>query len=62
VTNNLNIYYSKNAVKVIKNLDKTIKEKMRIKIEGLIKYPPEGDIKILKGYSDERMRLRVGIE
>lgn len=37
-------------------------KKQRIKkaIEGLLQLPPQGDIKTLQGFSDNRKRLRVG--
>ena len=48
--------FSKRAAKVLEALDKTTQ--MRI-IAG-IKWIPKGDIKPLQGYSDGRMRLRIG--
>jgi len=56
----LQIFYSKNVVKAIKKLDKTTKQNIKIRIEGLTKDPPLGDIKVMQGCADLRMRLRVG--
>lgn len=54
------IEYSKKAAKYINALDRPTKQRIKIAIEGLTKNPPEGDIKLLKGYSDGTKRLRVG--
>lgn len=35
-------------------------DRIHIAIKGLTKKPPEGDIKKLEGYDDDRKRLRVG--
>lgn len=54
------IRYSKDALKFLKKLDKKSVERIRAAIQGLTKIPPEGDIKTLNGYADNRKRLRVG--
>ena len=41
-----------------KGVHKT-KQRIRSGIEGLLKVPPEGDIKKLKGMNDGSMRLRI---
>lgn len=56
----MQIRYSKSAVKVINGLDKPTKQRIKLGIEGLTKTPPEGDIKLMQGYTDNRYRLRVG--
>ena len=56
----MDIQFSKSAVKALKGLDKPVKQNMRVRIEGLTKEPPEGDINPMQGYSDGRYRLRVG--
>lgn len=56
----MDIQFSKSAVKALKWLDKPVRQNMRVRIEGLTKEPPEGDIKPMQGYSDGRFRLRVG--
>ena len=53
------IKYSKNALKYLARADKQTVKRIRAAIEGLTLTPPEGDIKILQGYSDGRQRLRV---
>lgn len=55
------VRYSKAALKYIKT--RTPKEKERLKTiidKNLKELPASGDIKPLQGYSDGRMRLRVG--
>ena len=56
----LNIKYSKAFIKALSALDKRYKINVLNAIEGLAKIPPEGDIKLLKGYNDHTCRLRVG--
>lgn len=56
-----NVRYSKRAQKYI--AARTANEKTRLKNiidESLKSLPPKGDVKPLQGYSDGRMRLRVG--
>jgi len=52
--------FSKGAAKVIEGYDKPTKIRLRKHIDDLKKDPPEGDIKPMKGYSDGRLRLRIG--
>jgi len=54
------IRYSKAAVKAINAMDKATKTRIHAGILGLTQKPPEGDIKLMQGYSDGRYRLRVG--
>ncbi len=54
------IRYSKDALKFLSRLDKKSVLRIRKAIEGLTLTPPEGDIKPMQGYSDERKRLRIG--
>ena len=56
----MKIVYSKDALKFLGKLDRKSVERIREAINGLTHTPPEGDIKILQGYSDGRKRLRVG--
>ena len=51
----LNIEYSKNAIKHIKEQDKSMKQRLKTAIEKL----PDGDVKKLKGLQND-YRLRVG--
>lgn len=55
----MEIKYSKTFIKSLSNLDKRYRQNILTSIEGLIKIPPEGDIKPLKGYNNTN-RLRVG--
>lgn len=54
------IIYSKSAKKSIEKYDKPTKLRIREGIEKLLLIPPEGDIKIMQGFTDGRCRLRVG--
>lgn len=56
----MEIRYAKSAAKALERLDKSTKARLRAGIEGLTRKPPQGDIKIMQGYSDGRQRLRVG--
>lgn len=56
----MKIRYSRNALKFLSKLDKKSIERIRIAINGLLKTPAEGDVKVMQGYSDNRKRLRVG--
>ena len=56
----MNIKYSKDSLKFLAKFQKPIANNIREAIKKLTFMPPEGDIKILQGYDDGRMRLRVG--
>ncbi len=56
----MTIEYSKKAAKYIAGLDRPTKQRIKKAIEGLLQLPPQGDIKTLQGFSDNRKRLRVG--
>lgn len=56
----MEIRYSKQAIKFINSLDKTMRLRIKSGIQGLTLSPPQGDIKALQGFSDNRMRLRIG--
>ena len=56
----MEIRYSKRALKLLSKLDKNSVDRIKDAIHGLTSVPPEGDIKLMKGYSDGRKRLRVG--
>lgn len=56
----MQIKYSKDAIKFLSKIQKGYVKNIREAIEGLKKIPPEGDIKPLEGYKDNRYRLRVG--
>ncbi|MBQ3702584.1 MAG: type II toxin-antitoxin system RelE/ParE family toxin [Oscillospiraceae bacterium] len=56
----MEIRYSKIAQKTIESYDRPTKQRIKAGIEGLTKTPPEGDIKQMQGYTDGRLRLRVG--
>lgn len=54
------IRYSKDALKFLAKLDKKSVARIREAIQGLTLSPPQGDIKLMQGYDDNRKRLRVG--
>ena len=56
----MEIRYSKAAVKAIEGMDRPTKQRIRAGILGLTRKPPQGDIKLMQGYSDGRLRLRIG--
>ena len=56
----MKIRYSKDAIKFLDKQSKKSVERIREAIAGLTKNPPEGDIALMKGYSDGRKRLREG--
>ena len=57
---NMTVKYSKNSLKFLSKLDRRSIERIRNAIHGLTLKPPQGDIKFMQGYSDERKRLRIG--
>ena len=56
----LQIIYSRTAVKAIANLDRTMKQRIKTGIEGLLEVPPKGDIKQVHGSNLLIYRLRTG--
>lgn len=56
----MKIVYSKDSLKFLAKVERKLSEQIRNAIKGLTLSPPIGDIKVLKGVSDKRMRLRVG--
>lgn len=56
----MTIKYSKDALKFLAKVQKPVAVNIREAIKGLTLTPPEGDIKVMQGYNDGRMRLRVG--
>lgn len=54
------VRYSKKSLKFLSKLDDRSVTRIRNAISGLTAVPPEGDIKLMQGYSDGRKRLRVG--
>jgi mRNA interferase RelE/StbE len=56
----LKIKYSRDALKFLDKQTKNSAQRIREAISGLTKNPPEGDIKPLQGFSDNRKRLRTG--
>ncbi len=56
----MKIKYSRSSLKFLSRLDKKSVQGIREAIQGLTKNPPEGDIKVMAGYTDNRKRLRVG--
>ena len=56
----MQIKYSRVAIKFLDKQTKKNVDRIREAIAKLAQSPPEGDIAPLRGYSDDRKRLRVG--
>jgi mRNA interferase RelE/StbE len=56
----IKIKYAKIALKALNKYDAPTRRFIREKIRGLTETPPVGDIKLMQGYSDGRLRLRTG--
>jgi mRNA interferase RelE/StbE len=53
------LIYHKSSLKFIAKQEKTIQNRIAEGLKGLLKIPPEGDIKYMKGYTN-LYRLRIG--
>ncbi len=56
----MRIKYTRNAVKVVDSLDKSLRGRIKDAIEGLNEEPPRGDIKQLQNVESPVYRLRIG--
>lgn len=56
----MKIKYSRESLKFLSKLDCKSVARIRAGINGLTIDPPQGDIKTLQGYNDNRKRLRIG--
>lgn len=56
----MRIVYSRASLKFLAKLDNKSVDRIRKGINGLLKTPQEGDIKLLSGFTDGRKRLRIG--
>lgn len=56
----MEIRYHRDAKKFIEKQDVSTRKRIYTGIQGLMQKPAKGDIKPLAGYSDGRLRLRVG--
>ncbi len=56
----MEIRYSKSALRFLSKQDEKSRMRIREAINGLTETPAKGDIKPLQGYSDGRLRLRLG--
>lgn len=56
----MKILYSKESLKFLAKAEKAVVTRIRRAIDGLTLSPAVGDIKVMQGYNDGRMRLRVG--
>lgn len=54
------IQYSRQAVKFLKSMDKTLVSRILKKIEKLKHDPISHDSKIVEGYSEKLFRVRIG--
>ncbi len=55
----MRVIYSRVAVKAINSFDKSIKQRIKTGIEGLLEVPPKGDIKQMQGINPPVFRLRI---
>ena len=56
----MEIRFAKAARKALESYDRPTKQRIKAGILGLTEKPPRGDIRRMQGYSDGRLRLRVG--
>ncbi len=56
----MTIQYSKDSLKYLAKMERGVVANIRVAIQGLTQTPPVGDIKVMQGYNDGTMRLRVG--
>ena len=56
----MEIRFAKAAQKALESYDRPTKQRIKAGILGLTQKPPKGDIKRMEGFSDGRLRLRVG--
>lgn len=56
----MEIKLDKKAQKFIESQDRPTKQRIKKAINGLTEEPPKGDIRMMQGYTDNRMRARVG--
>lgn len=56
----MRVVYSRVAVKAINSFDKSIKQRIKTEIEGLLEVPPKGDIRQMQGINPPVFRLRIG--
>ena len=56
----MRIFYSKLAVKVINNMESSIRKRIKSGIEGLLEVPQLGDVKQLRGVKYPTYHLRIG--
>lgn len=56
----MRVEFSKSAARAIQRMDKPLRNRIRVAIEGLTQTPPKGDIKPMEGKPEGRYRLRVG--
>jgi mRNA interferase RelE/StbE len=52
----MNVTLSKEAAKTLRGMDNVTRERIKQGLRAI----PEGDIKVMQGFSDGRKRLRVG--
>ena len=56
----MRVVYSRVAVKAINSFDKSVKQRIKTGIEGLLEVPTKGDIKQMQGINPPVFRLRIG--
>ena len=56
----MQIKYSRDSIKFLDTQTKKTVARIREAISKLTLNPPQGDIAVMQGYSDNRKRLRIG--
>ena len=58
--NDLDVQFSRKALKFLHAADRITKRRIQESINGLLEVPPKGDIKAMQGQPSGTFRLRVG--
>lgn len=56
----MNVLYSRKAIKFINSADRITQQRIKEGVNGLLEYPPRGDVKVMQGQPAGTYRLRVG--
>ena len=56
----MDVLYSRKAIKFINSADRITQQRIKEGVNGLLEYPPRGDVKVMQGQPAGTYRLRVG--
>lgn len=56
----MDVLYSRKAIKFINSVDRITQQRIKEGVNGLLEYPPRGDVKVMQGQPAGTYRLRVG--